>query len=75
MLSRMNDKHIAALMRVAKTNKGLRPFFGNPKSMIALRVEANSRGIFNEFDEAYITLRKAFNAMEEHHRGSKSDQK
>lgn len=42
-LTRMKDHHIAALLRVAKTR--CRAFFGNPKGMIALRAEAQRRGI------------------------------
>lgn len=46
MLEKMRDKHIETLMRVAKTNKGLRPFFGTAQGMIRLRMEAYSRGIY-----------------------------
>lgn len=46
MLERLSNDHIATLLRVAKTNKGLRPFFSGPKDMIRLREEAYARGIF-----------------------------
>ncbi len=42
-LSRLKDRHIAALLRVAKTR--CRAFFAHPKAMIDLRQEAKRRGI------------------------------
>ena len=46
MLERLSDDHIVTLLRVAKTNKGLRPFFRGPREMIRLREEAYARGIY-----------------------------
>ena len=42
-LSQMKDWHIAALLRVAKTRAWA--FFGHPRAMITLRLEAERRGI------------------------------
>lgn len=72
MLSNMKDKHIAALLRVAKTNKALRPFFGSPKGMILLRQEANKRGIYGGYLEADTMLKNAFAAMEDRPHGRQS---
>jgi len=65
MLSNMKDKHIAALLRVAKTNKALRPFFGTPKGMILLRQEANRRGIYGGMFEADAVAKDVFFQMED----------
>lgn len=46
MLEKLSEKHLATLVRVAKTRSGLRPFFGSPKGMIKLRDEAYARGIY-----------------------------
>lgn len=42
-LSRLNDRQLAAVYRIAKTR--LRPFFADPKNMIALRDEMKRRGL------------------------------
>lgn len=42
-LTKMNDKTLAAVYRVAKTR--LRAFFANPYSMMALRAEVKRRGL------------------------------
>lgn len=65
MLSGMKDSHIKTLLRVAKTNKALRPFFSHPKGMIALRQEAYSRGIFGSDNEASRVCASVFTAMED----------
>jgi hypothetical protein len=65
MLSNMKDEHIAALLRVAKTNKALRPFFGTPKGMILLRQEANRRGIYGGMFEADAVVKGVFFQMED----------
>lgn len=65
MLERLSDEHIATLLRVAKTNKGLRAFFGHPKGMISLREEAHSRGIYATKSEADLIIKRVCNAMED----------
>ena len=52
MLEGLSDQQVERLLRVAKTARGLRPFFGNVKGMIALREEAARRGIYRTKDEA-----------------------
>ncbi len=75
MLSNMKDEHIAALLRVAKTNKALRPFFGSPKGMILLRQEANRRGIYGGMFEADAVARNVFYQMEDRPHGRKPAEK
>lgn len=65
MLSGMKDSHIETLLRVAKTNKALRPFFSHPKGMIALRQEAYKRGIFGSNSEAARVCASVFTAMDD----------
>lgn len=44
MLSKISDKAIATLFKIAKNpEKGAYPFFRNPKAMIALREENEKR--------------------------------
>lgn len=67
MLERLSDDHIATLLRVAKTNKGLRPFFGRPRDMIRLRDEAYARGIYlthGDMAEADRMVSRVCKAME-----------
>lgn len=52
MLSNMSDEKIATLLKVAKKNKALRPFFGSARGMILLREEAARRGIYATKGEA-----------------------
>lgn len=54
-----------ALLRAAK-KKGLTPFFGNPKGMIALRNEAARRGVYGSESEALKVQREVFARMEDH---------
>lgn len=65
MLSNMKDEHIRTLLHVAKTNKALRPFFGTPHGMIALREEASRRGIYRTECEANRIMRDVFREIEE----------
>lgn len=46
MLANMSDQQVERLLRVAKTARGLRPFFGSARGMILLREEAYRRGIY-----------------------------
>jgi hypothetical protein len=69
MLSNMDDRHIETLLRVAKKNKALRPFFSHPKGMITLRQEAYKRGIFGSNSEASRVCSTVFEAMEDHRHG------
>ena len=52
MLDKLSDEHIATLLRVAKKSRALRPFFGSPRGMIALREEAARRGVYRTKCEA-----------------------
>jgi hypothetical protein len=65
MIERMKDRHVAALLRIAKTKRGLRPFFGTAKGMIALRKEAARRGIYASVGEANEVFMQVTQAMEE----------
>lgn len=64
MLDRMNDRQVAALLRVAKRAPGLRPFFGPVKGMIALREEASRRGIYGSDSEALRVERQVLFMIE-----------
>lgn len=65
MLSNMKDEHIKTLLAVAKKNKALRPFFGTPKGMIALREEASRRGIYRTPDEERRVMTAVFTEIED----------
>jgi hypothetical protein len=64
MLENMKDRHVAALLRVAKRAPGLRPFFGSPKGMIRLREEASKRGIYGSDGEALRVERLVMQMIE-----------
>lgn len=75
MLEKMEDKHVAALLRVAKRAPGLRPFFGSPKGMIALREEASRRGIYGSISEAMMVERRVLLAIEDGGTDGRRDQR
>lgn len=64
MLQNMSDEQIATLLKVAKRNKGLRPFFGSARGMIVLRNEAARRGIYATAGEEVEVRRQVFDRME-----------
>ena len=65
MLRNMKDEQIATLLRVAKKNKALRPFFGSARGMILLREEAARRGIYATIGEANAAVDAVTSRMEE----------
>lgn len=64
MLEKLKDRHIEALLRVAKKNAGARPFFGSARGMIGLRNEAARRGIYGSAAEAENVIRDVCRQME-----------
>lgn len=65
MMKGISDKNIEILLRVAKTNKGLRAFFGSPHGMIALRNEAARRGIYATAAERERAVKSVIQKLEE----------
>jgi len=61
-LSRLSDKTVTRLLMIGKRH-GLRPFFGHPKAMIALRDEAARRGIYYTKCEEVAVERDVYSRM------------
>ena len=61
-LSRLSDKTVKRLLMIGKRH-GLKPFFGHPKAMIALRDEAARRGIYATRCEEVIVERDVYRRM------------
>jgi hypothetical protein len=67
-LGGLKDETVKRLLMIGKRS-GLKPFFGHPKAMIALREEAARRGIYATRSEEAIIEKAVFARMEERGNG------